>query len=405
MALEENQLSDDLSGSSRLGSIMEMDYEIEDDNDDSLEDDGEESETDEDEKESKKSQISEDSKKSSKKEKSKPSDSKTDEDDDDDEESEEDDEEDDSEDDDEEDDSKEKEKTEDGKIKIKYRVDGEDQEGEFTEKELASFISSHKANLRRMTEFDREKKQIAAERESEKQEIDFIVNELKELKGSFSDVIESFDKTGRINSNPVESVYNLLDKMGLDPSKFERAVFFHHIPEVAKFLDMNKEGQEAYLAKSENKWLRKREAALRDKERQAVEYKTKLEAENSVKRQAGISEEEFIELRSELEGFGLKDIKTQQVIEWRDAKPYYVRAQGIAEKVSGADVDKIAKILIAYPQTTDEMILEKLGYKSIREEELKNKLGKKAKKNRRVKDDSFYEKEADSMFNSIFNRR
>ena len=406
MSLDENQSVDDLSGSSRLGSIMDMDYEVEEaETDDSVDDENEESE---DEKDTGKSQIASQSKTEKKSSKKVKEGSLEEEDSDDEEEDDDSDDEEESEDEENEekgDEDKSKLKTEDGKIKIKYRVDGQDQEGDFTEKELASFISSHKASLRRMTELDKEKKQIASERENDKAEVEFVANEMRELKNAFSEVVDSFDKTGRINSNPVSTVYNLLDKMGLDPSKFERAVFFHHIPEVAKFLDMNEDGQRAYLLKAENEWHKKRQAALNDRVKEAAETKAKLESENSVKRQAGISEEEFVELRSELAGLGIKNPNTQQVIEWKSAKPFYVRAQGIADKVKGADADKIAKILMAYPDTSDQLILEKLGYKEIREREIKEKLGGKINKKKRIKDESFYEKEADSMFNSIFNRR
>ena len=297
---------------------------------------------------------------------------------------------------------KEEEKKELAKQKFKIKVDGQEVEEEFDEEQIKSALSGQKAIQKRFTELDQQKKSFTKDQESFKHDLDFVKSEMQSIKDGFSSDIEEFKTNGFVKGNPVKSVYNLLDKMGLDASQFEKAVFFHHLPEAAKFLDMGDAERDAFLLGRENEWLRKGQDAVKNKEREASEYRTKLEQENSVKRQAGVSEEAFSELKDELVNkLGIEKPTTEQILEWNKAKPFYTRAENISQMVPGSDVHKLARILLEFPDTTDEWMLEQLGYKEQQEkkivEELKGKVP--AKKPTKPIDD-----EVDDLFDSFRGR-
>lgn len=300
---------------------------------------------------------------------------------------------------------KEEEKKEVEKKKYKYKVDGQEIEEELSDEEVNSAISGRKAIDKRFAEINREKTQIKKEKESFQKDYEYVKNEMASVKDSFASVIEDFKKTGTVNKNPVDGMYNLLDKMGLDTKEYDKALFYHFVPQVAKFLDMDDTGREAFLLRKENEWFQKDRDKLTKKEQETSEYRTKLEQENSLKRQNGISEEQFSELRDELETrFGLENLNTEQVIQWSKERPSYTRAENIAKLVPGADIVKVARILLEFPETTDEWMLEQLGYKEAKQkqvlEQIKDKIPAKRASNQSVDDDD----ENDDLFKQ-FRRR
>jgi hypothetical protein len=298
---------------------------------------------------------------------------------------------------------KEERKIEAEKKKYAYKADGEDVEEELTDEEVKSRLSGSRAIQKRFTELDQQKKQVLSQKQEAEETVSYVKSEMGTIRDSFSKDIEEFKTNGMVKGNPAKSIYNLLDKMGLDTAQFEKALFFHHLPEAAKFLDMGDAERDAFLLGRENEWLRKKQDAIKGQEREVSETRAKLEQENSLKRQAGVSEELFSELKEELAAkTSLKDLKTEQVLEWHKVKPFYIRAENMAQKVQGADVHKIARILLEFPDTTDEWMLEQLGYKAQEEKKIVEKLAAKAPKApaKKVVDD-----DRDDLFDSMRRRR
>lgn len=298
---------------------------------------------------------------------------------------------------------KKKEEEVPAKKKYQYKSDGEDVEEELSDEELNGRLSGSRAIQKRFTELDQQKKTHAKELESFKKDFDYVKNEMLGIKEGFSSVVDEFKRTGIVKGNPIEPVYNLLDKMGIDISEFEKAVFFHMLPESGKYLDMDDTGRNAYMLEHENKWLKKNQNAVKERQQETLKYQESLKQENSLKRQAGVSEEQFSELRDELESrFGLDKLTTEQVLEWGKAKPFYARSEEIVKKVGKGDVNKIARILLEFPETTDEWMLDQLGYKQVKEKEVEKKLLDKLPP--KVKSATQDDDEADELFKK-FRRR
>jgi len=275
---------------------------------------------------------------------------------------------------------KEEKKIEAEKKRYAYKADGEDVEEELTDEELKSRLSGSRAIQKRFTELDQKNKEFAKKEQEVNETVNYVKQELAGIKDGFEKDINEFKQNGVVKGNPIKSIYNLIDKMGLDAAEYEKAVFFHHLPEVAKFLDMDDSQRDAFLLGRENEWLRKRQDAVKGKEREAAEYKANLEKENSVKRQAGVSEELFSELKEELSAKGIDKPTTDQILEWHKVKPAYTRAEGITKLVPDADIHKVAKLLLEFPQTTDEWMLNELGYKSQQDKKIVEELKAKAVK-------------------------
>lgn len=263
-----------------------------------------------------------------------------------------------------EDKKEEEKKPESTKKKIKYKVDGEEVEEEVDEQDLINNYSGQKAIQKRFTEFDKAKKEFEAQKKMFDEDLSFVKSEIKGVRDSFESVIQSFSKEGFVKENPLNGVYNLLDKMGLDAKEYDKAMFFHYLPEVSKFLDLDETGREAYLLRKDNEWLSKSAQKIEDQKREAAEYRAKLEKENSIKVQAGISEEKYSELANELkEKFNLDKLTTEQVVEWNQLKPIYERAERLSQMVENkVDPVKLTKIIAQNPEVSDEKILDFLGY-------------------------------------------
>lgn len=292
------------------------------------------------------------------------------------------------------------------KKKYKYKLDGQDFEEELSDEEVASAISGRKAIQKRFLDIDKEKKAFAKDKESFEKRSDYVKSEMSTLRESFENVINDFTKTGLVNKNPVDGVYNLLDKMGLDTKEYDMALFHHFVPEVARFLDMDETGREAFMLKKENGWLQKGRDRLIEKEKETNAYRSKLESENSLKRQAGLSEETFAELKDELETkFKMPNLNTEQIIQWSKEKPSYQKAELIAEKIPNVDIVKVAKIFLEFPETTEEWMLDQLGYKKILETKAMNDLKSKIPAQPKAKKVSSEDTEEDDEFFKQFRRR
>lgn len=296
-------------------------------------------------------------------------------------------------------------KVEPEKKKIKYKVDGQEIEEEVTEQDLINDFSGRKAIQKRFNEIDAKNKEYVKKEQALESERNWLKKEMQDVRSSFSGAIDEFIKTGIVKQNPIDGIYNLLDKMGLDSKEYDKMLYSHFVPEVAKFLDLDEVGREAFMLKRENDWYKKGQSKLEENNRQTAEAQRKLSEENSLKRQAGISEEQFNELKSELEDkYDLQGLNTEQVLQWAKEKPAYNRAESIAEKVPGIDIVKVAKILLEFPDTTDDWMLEQLGYKKVVENKLLNDLKDKIPAKPRAKKGTDEEDEDYEMFKQ-FRRR
>lgn len=269
------------------------------------------------------------------------------------------------------------EKKESTKKKIKYKVDDQEIEEEVDEQDLINNYSGQKAIQKRFTEFDKIKKSF----EKEKAQIMDTHNKLDSyiggIKSHFEKELGEFTKTGRISDNIHEPLFDMVDKLGLDAQQLDKALFYHYIPKVAEFLDMDDNGREAFFVKKENEWLKKKQNLIGERERQTQEMQTRLAEENSLKKQAGLTEESFAELREELVNrfqYPENELDAQKIVAWSKEKPSYDRAENLVKQAGKGDVFKVARLLVEFPDVTDEEILNSLGYKEKRKNELKEEL-------------------------------
>ena len=297
----------------------------------------------------------------------------------------------------------EKEEQKNGRL-LKYKVDGKEVEKFYTDEELASAISAKEASLKRFSEIDKKSKEFEKKELEFNQKYDFVKKELSETRSGFDKTIRDFIENKKVTSNPLSSVYNLLDKMGLDAAQFDKAVLYHHIPIVAQFLDMSDEGRELFLTRHENEWHKKRQAANETEYKRVAEYEAKLKEENSKKRQAGLTDEDIETYSSELQSMGIKDVNLDKVIEWKALKPIYKRAEIISEKIGKKeDMFKIASLLSNFPDFTDEELLSNLGYKEVKKKQLDEKIKAKGKPSaHKEKKNQDIENDVDAMFREMF---
>ena len=274
---------------------------------------------------------------------------------------------------------KEEKKPESNKKKVKYKMDGQEIEEEVDEQELINSYSGQKAIQKRFTELDQKTKAWQKEKQQTEEYVKNVDNYIGGIKNHFEGVLQSFSQ-GKVSENITEPIFDMVDKLGLDAQQLDKALFYHYIPVVAQFLDMDDNQRDAFFVKKENDWLKKKQNQVGERERQTQEYQKRIAEENSLKRQAGVSEEQFAELQSELvDKFGMdpKELNAQKVIQWAKEKPSYDRADQLVQTAGKGDVFKVAALLVEFPDVTDEEILNSLGYKEKRKEKLKEELAGK----------------------------
>lgn len=297
-----------------------------------------------------------------------------------------------------------------GKKKIKYKVDGQEVEEEVSEQDLINSYSGQKALQKRFSELDKTRKEFEKEKNQVVESQKYVLDEVGNVQKGFQEVVKDFSELGYSRKDPLDTVYNLLDKMNVDPASYQKALFFHMIPEVSKFLDMSDEGRDAYLLKMENEWFHKKQSKLAESQQANAAERKRLESENSVKQQYGVSEERFSELRDELineHGVDPRNLKFEQVIGWHLEKPAYDRASALVDKTGGNKNQKlqVAKLLLTYPNTTDDEILTALGYKDKQAKDIGEQLKNKTPPMQKKQTVDRFDKQIDEDFNKRFRRR
>lgn len=247
--------------------------------------------------------------------------------------------------------------------KHKVKVDG--QEVEVTLDELKAGYSGKQAISKRFTEFDKEKKAFAKEKEYLQSGIKNIQTEVGEIRQGFESVISEYKKNGFLTKDPLQTVEMMLDKMGIDSYDFSRALFEYNLPEAAKFLEMDGVQQEAYFAKKENAFLRKKDQTLAERTKAAQASTQRQQEEFNLIKKAGLTVDAYNDLYSELENLGDEEITTEKVVEFAKLKPVWDKAGGLVGKTSRAGdiplIQEVTRFLMEFPNTTEEEIISSIN--------------------------------------------
>ncbi len=304
---------------------------------------------------------------------------------------------------------KKEDKKEPEKRKIKYKMDDQEIEEEVSDQDLINSYSGQKALQKRFTDFDIQKKGFEKERTEFGEKQKAVDAYLGNMKKHFEDTLNQFSQKVIISENIHEPLFDMVDKLGLDAKELDKAMFYHYIPLVAEYLDMSEPEREAFMVKKENGWLKKRQNQISERDRKAQEYYKRIGEENSLKRQAGLSEEQYSELKNELvsvHGFAEDELDAQKIISWAKEKPVYEKARELTEKAGKGDVFKVAKLLMTFPDITDEYVLNSLGFQDKVKKELESDLANKLPKSpaKKPERNKVLEEEASKRFKNYMRR-
>lgn len=249
--------------------------------------------------------------------------------------------------------------------KLKVKVDG--QEMEVSLEDLKASYSGKQAITKRFTELDQEKKLFSKEKEQVLSDGKRMQEEISILKGGFEDALTEYNKHGFTQKNPLGLVDQLLDKLGINSYAFNKAVFEHNLPEYAKFFEMDEVQQDAYFAKRENEFLRKKDQAFEERTKQSQAQIARQREEFNLIKTSGLSVDDFNSHFEELKDLGSDDLSVETVLEFAKIKPIFDKAGDIVSKtIAAGDVSKIqevSKLLMAFPDTSEEEIIEHINGK------------------------------------------
>lgn len=246
--------------------------------------------------------------------------------------------------------------------KRKVKVDGVEEEVSFDDA-LKSY-SSQKANAKRFTELDKEKKAFEKVKLQNENDTKYIQKEVGDLRSGFETIISEYKKNGFLTKSPMQVVDNLLDKMGINSHDFNKALFEHNLQEYANFFGMDEAQQDSYFAKKENEYLRKKDQTFAERTSQAQAHQAREKEEFNLIKNAGLTVETYNSLFDELESLGDEDISTAKIIEFSKVKPVMDKAGEILSKTSmKGDVsllNKVTNLLLQFPSTTEEEIIAEI---------------------------------------------
>lgn len=250
--------------------------------------------------------------------------------------------------------------------KFKVKVDGQDTD--VTLEELMNGYSGKQAISKRFTELDKEKKTFQKDKEQILADQKYIQKEVQDLKGSFAVAIEEFKKNGFNTKNPLESLDTLLDRLGVDSYHFNRAAFEYNLPEYEKYLEMSDIERDAYFVKKENEFFKKKEKSFEERTHKAQSEQERQRKEFDLIKRSGLSIESYNTHFDELEALGAEDLSAEKVLEFAKVKPIFDKAGDIVSKTSKANdialIQDVSKILLEFPNTTEEEIIEHIEGKA-----------------------------------------
>lgn len=258
---------------------------------------------------------------------------------------------------------KKEEKKDSKKQFVKVKINGVD-----TDVELQDVINSYsgqKEIQKRFTEFDKQKKEWEKSTQKDMEFSKFVKDEFTQLRTDFESILGQYEKNGFVDRNPVEIVNNLLDKMGLNSNIYERALFEHLLPDYAKFFNMTDVERDAFYAKKENEYLKKKERGFIERD-SAVKLREETQQKNyELIKSAGLDSVKYEELSKELSDAGVEDLTTEKVVEYAKQKPVLDRIVGIFNEaglnaVGDERARTIHQLLTEFPDTTNEEILDYL---------------------------------------------
>lgn len=247
--------------------------------------------------------------------------------------------------------------------KVKVKVNG--QEIEVPLQDVINSYSGQQEIQRRFTEFDKQKKSWERETAQEKEFTNYVKSEIGGLRDSFETIISQYQKHGYVDKNPLESVNQLLDKMGINSNIYERAVFEHMLPEYAKFFNMTDIERDAYFTRKENEYLRRKEQGFNERDQQVKLREERQRQDFELIKSAGLDEVGYQSLQSELLEAGHKDLTAEKVVEYARQKPTLEKVVKVFQEI-GVDATQdpraktVFKILSEFPDTTEQEILEHL---------------------------------------------
>lgn len=247
--------------------------------------------------------------------------------------------------------------------KVKVKVNGADMEVPL--QDVINSYSGQQEIQRRFTEFDKQKKTFEKESQQLKEYNNYVQEEISTLRGSFDGMIRQYETTGMLDRDPLDSVNQLLDKMGINSNLYNRALFEHNLPEYAKFFNMTDVERDAYFTKKENDYLRKKEQGFTERDQQVKLREQKQQQDFELIRSAGLDDVKYSELSSELKEAGHTDLSAERVVEYAKQKPTLEKVVNVFQQI-GVDptqdprAQTVLKILTEFPSTTTEEILDHL---------------------------------------------
>jgi Txe/YoeB family toxin of Txe-Axe toxin-antitoxin module len=195
--------------------------------------------------------------------------------------------------------------------------------------------------------------------------------EKNEITSHFRKIGELLDS---VENDPMDAINYLLDLTGRNKYQFSRRVMEAKLKELDELQAMDEVERERYFLTKENAYLKEKEESGRTRLKQKLDDEAFQNQINNSRREAGVSEENFVASYNDLVKLGGKDerITPDMVIDYALSLPAVVRTESILESIDAdlVDDDELVLQLSGYlrenPNITDEeitsQIVAELGY-------------------------------------------
>lgn len=225
---------------------------------------------------------------------------------------------------------------------FKVKVDGKNEI--VTLDDLKSDYSGRVAYDKKFESLNVEKNQI-------QEELGNYKAEKSELTGHLQKIASILDDE---NANPLDALNYLVDMSGRDTLSYTQKVMNFLSEEVRTLDNMDDVERKLYWNEKQLENIRSNQAAKEERETQQRTQRENAERLNQLRESHGVTEEQFVESRSELSQLGYKseEITPQAIVNYAVMKPHYEKAEQICnEHDDDLSTDQMNKLVTEVANT------------------------------------------------------
>ena len=241
----------------------------------------------------------------------------------------------------------------DPELEFQVKIDGK-----VENVKLKDIINGHSGRVaidRRFSELNNQTKTFKADKTKFEEERSFVVSHLKDIRSKYVDAIEG-------KAHPFEALEHQLDIIGVDSHNYYNKMLEKLWPDFEFLYNANDDQREAFFTKKELEHLKRRGERENQFSSETKKKKELADKVESIRKQSGISEEDFVEVFNKIKEKTGEQPSPEQVADYHSRYNAAIKAQDAISKVDPELVNDdgivriVSDVLLEYPDFQQDQI-------------------------------------------------